>query len=533
MASWRVLDVATPRAPQLLVKSTFDASGYHIHLTDLSRMWAQILPRDDIVRRAADIGSSIDPGEDNEQLHIFFGKIESAVNREEGTSLYLRRGGGDEDTDLSLHISAPLPQPLPPFTWTVDFQALPIRHIQSELVTPLIHEASTLRHQIHSLVSELHERDRVISKITDRLETSGSDLTTVFPGVSNVKTSRKKSQREQLAKHVKGLADFDETAWREVQGGKRDLEGGLQLEGGLVNDVLRNLPLSRSGGAEVGGRPWWEFLEDGVPTGSGPHVSRMDSAHHDTNARRSVTSGMTVDEDESTRDDEFQTQCTPPHLKRHAPDVHDDHVLQKGIEHDIEYMNETHDESTTEDEDEDLDGGLHQPPPTSTQQLPTIRPTPNPTSASASPRKLGVIGRRSPRPAPSPAKSERRADAEVPESKPHAALGTIGGKAEAFARPTPAHKEEHQPSPPRRISQLGTLGGRGSRGPSPSTPAVARTGTPDLVREMSPRQSRVPTKEETPAARETSEERADRKRDQLKRELQEKAKAPMKKKRKF
>ena len=47
------------------------------------------------------------------------------------------------------------------------------------------------------------------------------------------------------------------------------------------------------------------------------------------------------------------------------------------------------------------------------------------------------------------------------------------------------------------------------------------------------RSSRSTERHQTPPQRETSEERADRKRDQLKRELEEKAKAPAKKKRKF
>ena len=551
---WKILNVNLGHAPKLLIKSHFDTSAYKIQLTDLRYIWSEKLSKNDIIQRAADIGSSIDPSEDDEQFQIFLNKIQSALNREDGTSLKLH-GGENDNPSLALDISAPLPHPLPAFAWSLNLPLLPPRHLEQELITPLLLKSSNLQHQIQHLVSELQDKDRVISKICDRLDTSGNDLTTVFPGVSNIKTSRKKSQREQLARHVKGLADFDEDAWRRQNGSFRSVsDDGLEME-----EVLKDLRVPEaSGGLGVVDDRWWDHLGEG--SHPGPTV-RGTAAHHSSLDRRNKTNEASQHQDESMPDDEFQRQGTPPHMKRQgSSEGHDagspEPVRMKTNEEisEADLAGVVDDESTTDDED-DLDAPPKKPQPSQrsrspdkqTTKLGTLRgrlsprppssaepSTPEVSSPPREPRsKLGMVGGRSSQaPASSAKEPTPNTMSANTESKPRSKLGMIGGKSKAPASSL-EEPEKHKSTspPPPRSSKMGLIGGKK---PTGTLSPASSVGSPKPSHESSPRRSRLPEKDSTPKPIETSQERADGKRDQLKRQLEEKAsKAPAKKKRKF
>jgi len=112
-----------------------------------------------------------------------------------------------------------------------------------------------------------------------------------------------------------------------------------------------------------------------------------------------------------------------------------------------------------------------------------------------------------------------------------AKLGTLRSKKELIPFPPTPEETIPEPSIPpskdehKAKKKLGTLGGRDK------TPKKDAT----LFHEAEQVRGRslVVEKEGTPPPRETSKERADKKRLQLKRELEDKAKAPVKKKRKF
>lgn len=529
--SWRILNLDLPNVPKILVKCRLDSSGYQIELTDLSRIWTDSASKDEIIQRALDVGSSIDPSEDDEQFKIFLSKIESALNCEDGTSLSATSGGGD-GSSLQLDLSAPLPRPLSPFKWTLQLRRQPEQHIEAEVVTPLVLQSSNLRRQIQQLIDELHDKDRVISKICDRLETSGNDLTTVFPGVSNIKTSRKKGQREQLAKHVKGLEDFDEDAWRR-RDRRADRNDGLDTQ--VIDEVFRDLPSSSSKANAVVSANWWQHLGTGSLVKSTSDTTGKDTRSPKADGRGRRT-GSAIEHEESQREDEFQRQGTPPHLKPNAAEEEERHVsvepmdaVMNGHEPQVEPAMQKDDESTTDEED-DLDA----PPP---RKLPSQKPqsVSEQKQASPSPRKLGAIGGRSSQSAASAAAEDTFSE-EVEAPKTRSKLGTIGGKSKPSAA-SPMSTENNElaeKSPPPKTSKMGVIGGKkGPTSNSPPPPLTESMRSPEPTKRPSPRQSRTPAKENTPPPRETSEERADRKRDRLKRELEEKAKGPAKKKRKF
>ncbi|EPE24586.1 hypothetical protein GLAREA_08438 [Glarea lozoyensis ATCC 20868] len=199
------------------------------------------------------------------------------------------------------------------------------------------------------------------------------------------------------------------------------------------------------------------------------------------------------------------------------------------------------DESSTEDEDEDED------------EISARKPYQNVSTAS-----LGED-------APSPAKSRRAVspDESSPEATPKRkgrGIGKLGGKQRPVeASPSPPPKATPEPS--KKRGKLGKIGGKkailpdGDETEDPATETTPKKKKLGAIggrkRESSSPGSRVPDANEevvirgrsevakvernpTPEVRETSQERADKKRAALKRELEAKAKAPpVKKKRKF
>ena len=536
---WRSLNVNIEHSPKLVIKTRFDASGYQIELTDLSRIWREELTKDEIVEHALSSGSSIDPGEDDEQYDIFLSKIQSALDGENGTSLDLS-SDTDGKANLTIKLSAPLPKPLPPFTWTIRLQLLPSQHVEHQLVSPLLVQASQLQKQISVLIAELSNKDRVISKICDRLEHSGNDLTTVFPGVSNVKTNRKKSQREQLAGHVKGLADFKEDVWRRESGrGPTDGQRDLGVE--EVQAVLEGLvqPPPSDGLDDRYGR-WWEHLDGSSQPHSRPHINGKEREQQGTDGKQGMGNGVSSEREQDMQDDQFQRQQTPPRLKRQMSDKSEDVTAAEPERIDADAGtapahagNAVDDESTTEDED-DLDAPPRRPTPPRRKSLTPDKPAKQHSSMSRSPRKLGMIGRSS-RVSTAPT-TEHPPREQSTKAKPRPKLGMIGGKAKSPS-PSPAStapdlNRSISRSPP-RASKIGVIGGKRSEPSTLFLPESDEGQPPQSPNEPSTRRARATEQEPTPLQRETSQERADRKRDQLKRELEEKAKAPAKKKRKF
>ncbi|CAG8959301.1 hypothetical protein HYFRA_00013071 [Hymenoscyphus fraxineus] len=111
-------------------------------------------------------------------------------------------------------------------------------------------------------------------------------------------------------------------------------------------------------------------------------------------------------------------------------------------------------------------------------------------------------------------------------------VGQIGGS-KAPAKDSTSDSEDGDESGPKTTTpakkKLGQVGGHKKEASSPASAASQKTGTPDRGRPVA-----GVKREATPEVRETSEERADKKRLEIKRQLEAKAKAPpAKKKRKF
>lgn len=600
MENWRHIQHNDTNIPPLFVKATFNKHGYSIHLTDLSRIWTESLKKKAIISQASRQDCSIDPSEDDEQFRIFLDSVRSALEQNDKTSLALTTA---KDGHLRLRLETPLPAPLPPFEWEVNLRRAHDLNVKTEIVSPIVRRAQQLAHNLELLIAELQAKDKIIAKITDRLETSGHDLTAVFPGTAKIKLSRNKSQQEQLARHVRGLGLFDEDAFRkQMSTGSDDTVVSPELS----DAIFASLPASASREDSQSPDDWCHLIP------SGQYVDFVRDTSEPANKRRDnlSTSGESPNRDgptDAVQDDGFQRQATPPKLRterQDSPPREDDEMdVDKEVSqpsHEPTSHHEENNDDSTDDED-DLDGPAHpsKPPPANTHpkpaKLPPREATPKSPSPPPAPKPkpsshdhedtdtedysddLDKPSQPSQRTAPSsqlPSR-QRTQTPQPPAPSPRRKPGTLGGRARTAEPPSSPH-EPNSPSPrpaPKPKPKLGTLGGKKakppppqqapSKSPSPSLkpPGKKKPGTLGGKRAASPpnpqepepghdesepsaaaaaapskgkgRQASPPPAEEAQEEQGTAESKADAKREALRRELEAKARAPVRKKRKF
>lgn len=209
--TWRPLKTSRPDGRLLLVKYSFHETEYEIRLTDLSRIWTEHLDRDSVLRKAKENACDIDPGESDQQWWKLCEKLASALNGDETTSVALKTRA--VDGTIILDLTSPLPAPLSNIDWRVILPEGSAEEVRDHVSGPLLESVHRKTEELAQLQQIIKDKDHVISRLLDRLESSGTDLTTVFPGTSNLKISRKSSQRSQLSRHVKGLGPFDAADW--------------------------------------------------------------------------------------------------------------------------------------------------------------------------------------------------------------------------------------------------------------------------------------------------------------------------------
>ncbi|KAL8769144.1 MAG: hypothetical protein Q9209_004778 [Squamulea sp. 1 TL-2023] len=302
------------------------------------------------------------------------------------------------------------------------------------------------------------------------MQSEGIELGKVFPSAMSSKASCKASSRELLGTSVQGLAVFNEHQWRTQSAPAWDVPD-------TCKDLLSQLfaqggtlaPKAISEQVEPGA--WWKLLSDEVHV---PKEETKDFPQPSTqHSSKNVAQPGMVPGDPGFLSDQRRLST-------------EEFVLpQRGINPQNDSPKTLDGGSTTDTSDDDLDS-VQAKPKEPTSIIPT-RQSSN-SSNSSSPERLTEANKSTP-------------------PKSMGLLGRIGG----------ASNPSNSPSKP-TLGQIGVIG-KTLRAPSeaPSESRAQqtnRTKSPGLPRETSP-------------------ERADRKREQLKRELEEKSKAGVKKKRKF
>ena len=198
-------------ASPLLVKHDFGSANYTVYLTDLTFLWTTSSDRRQIIKQALNSNTSIDPSEDASQMQLLLRHIKGSLEGGEGTVVTVH--GEDKSDKMTLDASITLPSPLPPLEWSLHLAKASQATFTSYFVLPILNQFSFARTQVKSLMQQLREKDHIIDRLIDRMQTDGTDLGKVFPGIQTSRNGSKLNSRESAAKSVKGLAEFDQKIW--------------------------------------------------------------------------------------------------------------------------------------------------------------------------------------------------------------------------------------------------------------------------------------------------------------------------------
>ncbi|KAI5235498.1 XLF-domain-containing protein [Aureobasidium subglaciale] len=524
---WELLNLDLEGLPKLLVKYVISEAGYTVSITDLANIWVESLSNPEIIRNAESQSCSINPGDDAVQLQILLEQIHRVLRHEHDTTVHIAL---QPPNDLTLALKAPLPPPLPPFEWNMVLTKATSTEVVSEVISPLLLLAHQQQQQLNFLLGKLKDKDHAMSRLLDKMEATNTDLGSVFPGVSVGRNSQRSLKRHHVASRVPGLAPF--------QPGSELLHSGPSPTAESLYAVLRDVSGRVIPGlAKAPSETWWQDM---------------------TKQQGSIAVNVPMPDnllDDETDDDlDFQseqTQTIPEQLQRQMPADISSPVRSARQKHKLKHAN---DDSTDDDQ------VTSSPPPMPINHRlghvePLVPSSPSKLSNTQA-RRLGAIGGRS---------SSQALPPSLPPSSPPnppAGAGTNHGlRSRTMLSPTPSSMlpPQSQVSPSRR-RRLGEIG-RGSSQMQQSQPSLNRWSSQapcimeeeqqasglDLDPGSSARESREVTaevrqtratkrkasEEREPTPRETSEERADRKRKELKDNLNEKPKAPVKRKRRF
>lgn len=227
---WQRLHSSQQGLPPLLFQYTWTRQGYEIHITDLTYIWLERLPHKAISKRAEEDATTIDPGEDPEQLNVLLEKIGEALHKGNESAIL---SSGTQTDSLEIMITTKLPSPLKPLKWSLKLSKEPLSSLTTNLLLPLLREEAEWESRQRLLLNQIKQKDYVLGKLFDKMETLGVDLGSVFPSAAGSRTSRKAITRSEAAKFVKGIAPFEEQTWL--------AETGVSHGAGLATNLLQEI----------------------------------------------------------------------------------------------------------------------------------------------------------------------------------------------------------------------------------------------------------------------------------------------------
>ncbi|KAH8895762.1 XLF-domain-containing protein [Thozetella sp. PMI_491] len=510
--SWRPLPVYATGIPSLLISCAFTSQSYMIKITDLANVWSETMDRRALVKRGLEEDISIDLTDGPDQIKRMLDYVRAAFDpgdAEHGNTSLNLSGSDDGRESLVVNLTCIMPKTLnlKPLEWPMILAKEPQTAISTALVLPLLQVYKARVREIDELISELRGKDGVIAKVVDKLEATGTGLEHVFSALAG----KRKVTKALAEQRVKGLAPFNESSFKATQ--KEAAESATADVGTLLDSVFGGDGLKWDSGISDQSTfaEWWKKL------GGGKHVTLVDRGK----SKQDLQPPTVESQAHSVEEDEFQVQDTPPGRKRRqAPSSSP--VPQAPVPQAPAHVHD--DDETTDDDSDDLDSG----PAPSTQ----------PKSFGS---RIGAIGgqKQAPMPAPRPTVAPVVSPKKPVQNDSDTASDSDDQDASA---PAPSHAVS-SPQPKTtgigRIGGIGSIGGLGGRGKQTAEPETAPSPSPAEETRGRPREAKEEQDDETlenskEEPRETSTERADRKRRELRQEQQARAAAgPAKKKRRF
>ncbi|KAF1916594.1 XRCC4-like factor-domain-containing protein [Ampelomyces quisqualis] len=502
MAGWRLLELAQPdgpHVPQLLVKPVFGPASYTLLLTCLSNIWSEELDVDGIVARATAEQSPIEVSKhDAAQLAILLDNIQRSLHPAPGAVCSLTRSGNH---GLRLHTTITLPGPLDSLTWTFRLEKRASTTLKNELILPLLVSSHMQHERVSALVSAITDKDKAITRLVDQYESSNLDLAAAFPIISGLKTGRGAIKREQAAKHIPALQPFREHAFQQETGylPDSDLSTLALFQQALSGCTPKVPPQLQSDDADL---EWWTDLSNTL---------------RKTPSAKPVPPAIALDGEEAEDELETHANFNP--------------VAQKGPA-------ESEDDST--EDDDDLDASPQGPGQRSSQTKAATPVEPRPSVPVEQ-----LVEKRNSRGFRIGGKAKPVARDSPPPTSPHAAPSTVD---QPVKDQPPSHTNNQSEATPKKAKRTFKIGGKGKGGTGdgshvPEMAPPMRDGTRAIQSPSAQPSSSLPkdrsVREESPALavgrEETAEEKAERRRAELKRKTEEAAKkqAQSKKKRRF
>lgn len=207
---WHKLSLQAKNLPSLLFRYTWTHEGYELYLTDLTSIWSEQLHHGNIVQRAEQECTTIDPSEGKDQMELLLTKVGEALDGAGGEP---RLNSGSQADSIEINISAKLPAPLKPLKWKMHLSKEPTSSVTNHLLLPLLNDEAAWKSRQQVLLGQIKQKDWILEKLFDRMGALGVDISTVFPSAAGIRSSRKGDMRSEVGKIIKGVAPFDEQAW--------------------------------------------------------------------------------------------------------------------------------------------------------------------------------------------------------------------------------------------------------------------------------------------------------------------------------
>ncbi|KAI1420178.1 XLF-domain-containing protein [Xylaria sp. FL1777] len=303
-----------PTLPALLVSARFGETSYTLHVTDLANVWVEKLDRRGILLRSLQENTSIDLVDaDPEQWAVFLSKLKAAFDPTSPDHRLTRLGiatatepHSKNRDGLTLRITCELPHPLNALKWPVHLVKCQPASLASELVLPLIQEHYIQSREAEDLMSQLKEKDAIITRLLDKLSTMHAPLELIFNSLS----AKHAITRAAAEERIKGLAPFDEEKWRS----QRNVESP-QNALSLLHSVFSGRDFSQAKDTELGIsetlNDWWTKLSSEFHT-----ASEFKTGTTRQKPKEKVSDIMASSEDV---EEHFQVQITPRHRLSRSP----------------------------------------------------------------------------------------------------------------------------------------------------------------------------------------------------------------------
>ena len=200
-----------PDGVQLCYDFSSSVDGLLLAVTDLTRVWDLSLSQEQIVDEAHQQNCSIDPSESRTQLRTLLSKLKQSLvegNTELGSS------SAFNGQSIRIRTRLKLPPPLQLLIWTFPLRSRDSAHLANVVTLPLLREAALMNQQVQTLFQVIKDKDHVLSKLLDKIDNSAIDLSLIFPGITGMRSRKQRIDVSEASKHVPGMAPFNETSWK-------------------------------------------------------------------------------------------------------------------------------------------------------------------------------------------------------------------------------------------------------------------------------------------------------------------------------